>query len=211
MKKYIYIDESGDLGFSKKSSKYFILSAFVLESPKTIKKIIKNMRRNKFKKQLKKVTELKASSSSKDVRKYLLEKINAVKNAQIFHIILEKQKVGSLYLIENKDKLYNYVAGKLAEIITFDGIDLDIIVDKSKKKIFQINDFNDYFVSILERNPNNPTCDIFHSNSFSFAGLQFADFIAWSMFQKFEKSNSEYNDIIKVKQKKFFLWEKHRT
>ncbi len=32
---YIYIDESGDLGFSEKSSNYFVISAVRIEDEKT--------------------------------------------------------------------------------------------------------------------------------------------------------------------------------
>ena len=53
MSKYMYIDESGDLGI--KGSKYLVLSALLVDKPEYLDRIIKNMRRNKFKKQLKKV------------------------------------------------------------------------------------------------------------------------------------------------------------
>ena len=39
---YIYIDESGDLGTKKGSSKYFIIVAIKIEDSKKLDKIIKN-------------------------------------------------------------------------------------------------------------------------------------------------------------------------
>ena len=46
----MYIDESGDLGFSRGSSKFIIISALLVDDHLELDKIIKNMRRNKFKK-----------------------------------------------------------------------------------------------------------------------------------------------------------------
>ncbi len=59
---YIYIDESGNLGFSKKGSKYFVISAIVIndeETQKKFKRIPKKIRQRKLKKSLKKQSELK--------------------------------------------------------------------------------------------------------------------------------------------------------
>ncbi|NOR48774.1 MAG: hypothetical protein GQ533_12155 [Methanosarcinaceae archaeon] len=72
MVSYIFIDESGDLG---SQSKYLILSALVVKSPDKLDRIIKNMRRYKFKKQLRKASEIKANSSSPKLVKYALKKL----------------------------------------------------------------------------------------------------------------------------------------
>ena len=52
--RYIYIDESGDLGTKEGSSHFLILTALIVDKPEELNRIIKNMRRNKFKKELKK-------------------------------------------------------------------------------------------------------------------------------------------------------------
>ena len=43
--KYIYIDESGDLGDKYSSSKYFVLAAIVVNNPKNLNRIIKETKR----------------------------------------------------------------------------------------------------------------------------------------------------------------------
>ena len=50
--KYMYLDESGDLGSNERSSKFIIISALVVDDYRELDRIIKNMRRNKFKKEL---------------------------------------------------------------------------------------------------------------------------------------------------------------
>lgn len=48
--------------------------------------------------------------------------------------------------------------------------------------------------------------EIHHSYSHSWSGLQFADILAWSAFQKVEHGNSEYIDMLKVEKEVFEVW-----
>jgi len=77
---YIFIDESGDLGES--GSNYFIITAIRTESPELFDKLIKNIRRFKFKKILRKVHEIKANSSSHELREHILKKFNEIEEAK---------------------------------------------------------------------------------------------------------------------------------
>jgi len=208
MFKYVYIDESGDLGTKQGSSKFLILSALVVNNPKDLDRIIKNMRRNKFKKELKKASEIKANKSSKKVILYMLQKLNSILDAKIYYIVLEKSKLYSNYLKEDKHKLYNFVAGKLAQNLIFDNTILEIKIDKSKGNLFLQEDFNNYFEQKLKEKCKNINCKIEHSYSHSWSGLQFADILAWSCFQKFEYNNEEYLKEIKIEQEIYQIWKK---
>jgi hypothetical protein len=202
--RYMYIDESGDLGM--RGSKYMVLSALMVDDPKKLNRIIKNIRRNKFKKQLKKASEIKANKSSDELRRYMLKKLNGVEKTKIFYIVLEKKKLFSEYLKKDKHALYNYVAGKLAKNIILNKIDIEIRIDKSKGKQLLQEDFNRYFTKNLEEKSDLIKVKIHHSYSHSWSGLQFADLIAWSCFQKFEHGNSEYIDLIGLEQEVYHVW-----
>lgn len=191
----MYLDESGDLG---KQSRYLIISALMVDNPADLQRIIKNMRRYKFKKELKKAVEIKANSSSDAVIKYMLEKLNSVKGSKVFYMILEKKKTYSEFLKTNKNKLYNYVAGKLAKNIILEELDLEIKIDKSKGKQLLQSDFNNYFCLKIREKSNIRKININHSYSHSWEGLQFADILSWALFQKFEHGNNEYIDILKI-------------
>ena len=204
MLNYIYIYESGDLGLG--GSKYLILSALLIDNPADLDRIIKNMRRNKFKKELRKAQEIKANNSSKDVIRYMLLKLNEVKNTKIFYMVLEKNKIMSEYLKDNKSKLYNYVAGKLARNIVLNEIDVEIRIDKSKGKQLLREDFNNYFLKNLKEKSGIRKATIFHSYSHSWSGIQFADVLAWACFQKFEHNNGEYIDIVQLEQEVYHVW-----
>ena len=204
MIQYMYVDESGDLGLV--GSRYLVLAALLVQNPAELDRIIKNMRRHKFRKQLKKASEIKANKSSSDIRRHMLERLNEVKDAKIFYILLEKKKLYSEYLKNDKNKLYNYVAGKLARHIVLHNIDVEIRIDKSKGKQLLREDFNAYFLKNLNEKSSIRKVTIEHSYSHSWSGLQFADLLAWACFQKFEHTNSFFIDILKIEQEVYHVW-----
>jgi hypothetical protein len=205
MLSYMYIDESGDLGENHGCSKYMVITALLVKNPSFLDRIIKNMRRNKFKKQLKVFNELKGNNLKKEIIIYALKKLSHIQNLQIFHIILEKEKIKSSFLLENKHKLYNFVAGKLAKNIILEQTDVEVLIDKSKGKQALRDDFDNYFRNCLREKSSIFKINIKHAYSHAWSGLQFADLLAWSAYQKVNNNNSEYIDII-PNQEVTFVW-----
>ncbi|MFA6329935.1 MAG: DUF3800 domain-containing protein [Candidatus Micrarchaeia archaeon] len=197
----VFIDESGDLG--ERGSKYLVLAAIVIEDQKPLKNIIKRMRTGKFQKELRTAKEIKASSSSKQVKVHLLRAINSVSNVRVLiFVVLEKGKLYSEFLRKDRHRLYNYVAGKLAKNLP-DGLGfLEIIIDKSKGKQLLQEDFNTYF----SHNCRTARLSIRHSQSEVWAGLQFADVLAWACFQKFEMGNGEYLDLVTLEREVYHVF-----
>lgn len=206
--KYMYIDESGDLGTKPGSSKFLVISALIVDDPLELDRVIKRMRRNKFKKELKKANEIKANKSSDAVILHILKSLSDIKGAKIYHVVLDKSKLYSAFLKNEKNKLYNFVAGKLAKSINIDETNFDIKIDKSKGNLFLQEDFNKYFMKYLSEGSKETKCTIKHSWSHSWRGLQFADVIAWSCFQKFEHGKDKFIDEIRIPQEVFQIWEK---
>jgi len=198
----MYIDESGDLG---KQSAFFVIAALLVKDSHKLDKIIKNMRRNKFKRQLKKASEIKANKSKPEIIKYMLKKLNDNPKTKVFFIILKKEKCYSSFLNNDKHKLYNYVAGKMAANITLES-DVIIRIDKSKGKQMLRDDFDRYFKNKLLHQSSVINIEIHHSYSHSWGGLQFADILAWSAFQKVEHKNNEYIDLLNIEKEVFEVW-----
>ena len=206
--RYAYIDESGDLGTKEGSSKFLILTALIVHDPLDLSRIIKNMRRNKFKKELRKATEIKANKSSDNVIRYMLNKLNSIRYAKIHHIVLDKSRLYSEYLKSDKHKLYNFIAGKLASSLIMEDCKVQIKIDKSKGNLFLQEDFNDYFEKKLKEKSKNVECKIEHSYSHSWSGLQFADILAWACFQKFEYNNESFLNELTIEQEINQIWKK---
>ncbi len=208
---FIYIDESGDLGLSERSSKVLVISALITDEPSQFDRIIKNARRHKFKKELKKAKEIKFNKSSKELREYLIKKLNETSGCMGVHCILYKEKLYSKYLREKKDKLYNFVAGTLADEITLECDNVEVRIDKSKGKSVLREDFNGYFETKLKNGSNIGKISIFHSNSENFSGIQLVDILSGSAYQKFNNENPYYVNMIdpsKFPQKFKTLWQK---
>ena len=71
---YIYIDESGDLGTKKASSKYFVMAAVKVENSKKLENIIKKTRRD-FKKKMLTSNEVKGGNLPYELKIKILEKL----------------------------------------------------------------------------------------------------------------------------------------
>ena len=89
--KYIYIDESGDLGDKYSSSKYFVIAAIAVDTPKHLNRIIKDAR-NDYRNIIGKKLEIKGNKINPHVKKEILEKINQT-DCEITAIFLDKENL----------------------------------------------------------------------------------------------------------------------
>ena len=195
---FVYIDESGDLGTKKTSSKYFIIAAIKVEDSKKLEKIIKKTRRLSRKKMITS-NEIKGGNLPYDLKIKILKKLNNI-GYEVFIIVFDKKnryKIG--YGHDNKET-YDILASKLAKLINIDKPTF-IFIDKSKNKLEEINNFNELFLNNLNNIQKQPI-KIEHVDSMHYKGLQMADLISWSTFQNFENENPEFLDMIKNKEVK---------
>ena len=71
---YIFIDESGDLGTKKSSSKYFVMAGVKVYDDKKLERIIVKKRRSS-KKDIGYINEFKATNTPSDIKKDMLKKL----------------------------------------------------------------------------------------------------------------------------------------
>ena len=102
--RYIFIDESGDLG--KHGQQYFIIAAVATKNPKEIRRIIKRFRERRLKKSQKQVPEIKANKSTPEIRKHMLNELNKCE-CQIFAIAVDKGRLLSKF-DKAQPRLYHY-------------------------------------------------------------------------------------------------------
>ena len=68
---YIYLDESGDLGFNKRSSKHYVIAVLATHDPKTIENALKRYRtkiRTTPSKKYRKLGEFKFNNAPDNVK-----------------------------------------------------------------------------------------------------------------------------------------------
>ena len=197
--KYVFLDESGELGFKPASSKYFIITLLSCDEGEIydLRRIMKKVRAKIIKKKMKKYPELKGNNSTDKIREEVLRRF-AKTQAEIFVIILEKSKVYE-YLKNKKDKLYNYLSNLILNECSLEESHICLVVDKSKTNRSLREDFDNYIRNNLSQKNNNCNLIIKHENSQKEGCLQVLDFISWSIFRNYEHKDSSFMNIIKDK------------
>ncbi len=206
---YLYLDESGDLGFdfvNKKPSKFFTVGILAVSSIESNRQLIKavniTLRRKLNPKQHRHriVHELKGSSTTLEIKEYFYKQVKSVKFG-IYAMTLNKRRVYER-LTKEKPRVYNFIARQVIDKIPFEKNKIDrveFIIDKSKSKP-EVKEFNSYIRSQIEGRLYPKTIlDMYHWNSHENNGLQAADLFSWGIFQKYEKKDTKWFDVFKQK------------
>jgi arsenate reductase-like glutaredoxin family protein len=109
---YILLDESGDLGFSAHSSKFFIVTILFTDSKRPLERVSRRVHKTLSKK-FKKVGVLHAYNEEPVTRQRLLHQVSAL-DCSVLAIVLNKSKVYTK-LHDEKAVLYNYVTNILLD------------------------------------------------------------------------------------------------
>lgn len=200
---YIFLDESGCLGFdfvNKKPSKKFVITLLVCDDRTVVdgfKRAVKRTLKNKLNPKSKKsrvVEELHATSTNLAVKQYFLRQAPQ-DGWRIYSVVLNKYRVYDyLHDKAGKKKLYNYLSRFILERVDFSLVSntVTLVVDKCKNKA-EIADFNQYLTSQLEaRLELNVRLNIDHFDSKASAGLQAVDGFCWGIYRKYEQEDIEW-------------------
>ncbi len=188
---YIYLDESGDLGFDKKSSNHIVIALLITKNPFKVERCIKKIRQRKLKKKLKELPEIKFNKSNDIIRKKTLSCITK-EPIELAYIVLDKNRV-SPSRQNPKQKIYNFITGYLMRNLPYENTTkLELIVDKRISNKVVRTDFDRYV-----REKTGFKVDISHENSEYNKCLQATDFIAGAIFRKYESNDSRFYNLIK--------------
>ena len=203
---YLYLDESGDLGFdfvNKKPSAFFTICVLAIkgrDNDRALANVVRAVAKRKlFKGAGNTVPELKGNTASLDVKKLFYKKASHI-DFKLYSVTLNK-KLAYPYLAKDKERIYNYIARLTLEHVNFKDAAVRVImtVDKSKSRQ-RIIEFNDYVVSQIKAllDPLVPL-DIFHMNSNENPSLQAVDMFAWGISRKYEKEDVEWFNVFKAR------------
>jgi len=198
---HIFLDESGDLGFKKTSSKWFLFTIVLTNNHKKIEKVIKNIRKGLKKKY--KLKELHAYHADAITRHRMLKKLAELGDFKVLCTVLNKRKV-HINLQGQKNILYNFTANILMDrlhnkkIIEIDE-PINLYIDKKDTNKFIRENFEKYLKDNLMKRGNSGKIDIRIKPSHSEKCLQAVDFVSWAIFRKYERNDYEYYEDIKGK------------
>lgn len=200
---YIFLDESGDLGFGKKSSKWFLFTLVVVDDPRKLERIVKKIRKTLNKKHKIKLSELHAYHCDNITRTRMLNSL-AKEDIYVVTTVLNKDKV-YVDLQNQKNYLYNFTANIILDrLINTKLIDhtkhISLVVDRKDTKRHLRDNFISYITSTMkERRSGSEKFKMSLAASHEDKGLQAVDFISWAIFRKYEKGEFEFYEIIKNK------------
>lgn len=205
---YIYLDESGDLGFDfgkEATTSYFVITLLVVKNQWNLRKIDKAVERtlknkiNVRKKGKRPESELKGSKTDISIKKYFYRQIEHADFA-IYTIALNKKRVYE-DLQKKKERLYNYISRLVIEKIPFSAVKTKVIIalDRRKSK-GEIGEFNWYlFTQLKGLLPPKIPLEIFHHASFESKGIQAVDMFCWGIFRKYERRDPKWYKIFREK------------
>lgn len=196
---YLYLDESGDLGFDffgKKPSKFFTVTILVIRDTshnRTLIKAVKKTIRRKL--ACREDAELKGSHTTLAVKQYFFRLVENIP-FEIYALTLNKRRVYE-HLTQRKDRVYNFIARLVLDRLPLEKATtrIQLILDRSKSQK-EIGDFNSYIVRQLEGriDPKVPV-DVFHYKSHENLALQAADLFSWGIFRSYERGDPEWRSI----------------
>lgn len=202
---YIFLDESGDLGFDftkKKTSKYFVITFLFTTKKAPIERIIRKAFRNFSKKEIKNHHGVLHCYKEKPKIRQLILKSLKEKEISIISIYLNKKKVYTK-LQDEKHVLYNYVANILIDRVYTKKLiptnePIRLVASRRETNKFLNQNFCSYIqnqvqsnhkldIKVEIRTPHEERC------------LQAVDFVCWAVFRKIEHGDDSYANLIKQK------------
>lgn len=201
---FIFIDESGDLGFDfkkKKTSKYFVITLLFAEDKNVLEKIVKKVFKGFSKMEAHSHNGvLHAYKESPKTKSKLLNLLRDKKTVKIVAIYLNKNKVYTR-LQNEKHVLYNYVTNILLDrVYTKKLIPVNkkvcIYASRRETSRFLNKNFSNYIESQLKNNFK-IAVDVNIVSPSSEKGLQVVDMVSWALFRKYEFGDHTFYNLIK--------------
>jgi len=203
---FIYLDESGNLGFDftkKKTTKFFVITFLFVKNDKDkkqIRKIVKKIFKGFTKREIKYHDGILHAFKEKPQTRINLLKHLSGQEISIIAIYLNKSKVYTR-LQDEKQVLYNYVANILLDrVFTKKLVPLkdriNLIASRRETNKFLNNNFCNYLQNQV-RNKHKLDIEIQIKTPFEEKCLQVVDCACWSIFKKYEFGDESYYNIFK--------------
>ncbi len=200
---YIFLDESGDLGFDftkKRTSNYFVITLLFCKKKRLIEKVVARTHRDLKKKHRGKQSVLHCYREKPLTRQRLLRRL-ADTECGIMTIYLNKKRVYTR-LQDEKQVLYNYVTNILLDrIFTKKLVPTDrkilLIASRRETNKFLNENFMDY-LRVSMNTQHKLDIEVTIKTPYEEKALQAVDFASWSIYRKHEQGDESYYQILKA-------------
>lgn len=202
--KFLYLDESGCLGFdfiNKKPSIFFTITILAIDGIENNRKLLNAVKETLKRKFKKGARELKGNSTKIEIKQYFYQKVRNLP-LEIYSITLNKKLLENDIKL-NKSQIYNSISTQIIDQINFSNIKnrVEFIVDRSQTKT-KMKEFDYYIKESLKLRLNKKVLiDIYHRNSTESFGLQAFDMFCSGIFSNYEKKKKDWLKIFEEKMK----------
>lgn len=205
---YIFVDESGN--FSGNHDRFFVLSAFVTSKPRVTRKCFLRAKRTKLPEKYRHYAEVKFSDRAipDQFKKHVLQRV-AQEDVRIYVLWFDKQNLPVALRQQPEGLVYCQLVGQLLEMCPLAETEIvQVFLDRRNLKgtTRQVFDAN-LKARLLFVFPKLRRLSIEHVDSTASMNVQIADFVAGAIFQKHERSNEQFYNIIEpqiVREKELF-------
>jgi len=198
----VFLDESGDLGFDltkTATSRFFVVAALACQDSKPIDRVVKKIFTGFTKTQIKsRHGMLHASKEDRKTNERLLRGL-AILDISVIVIHLDKTRIYTP--IENeKHLLYNNIVNILLDrlvglrVVPVDQ-PLQAIASQRETSSILNQNFRSY-ITLNDKQRIGPQTEVTIAPPSTFKGLQAADCISWSFFQKYEHGDPFFADLL---------------
>lgn len=216
----IYVDESGELGFDPKSSKFYVIVLLSVTNPKTVAHIIRKFHGKILRAGWPDNIEIKAArlfGAPKDRRipksfKYkqdtahLLSDVIGKIARTIDHIdvaVVRKEMVYDHLRRLPFGVLHNYYCGQILVPAILQYSTVEVFVDRRSKEKHSLKHFDGYIeTKVYEKafeEKKLVQLNICHEESHRVYGIAAADYVSWAVFRRFESRDSRFWELVKNK------------
>lgn len=212
----VYLDESGELGFSSGSSNFFIITMVTTPEAKKLKNVMRKEKKKLHDLGWPKEIEIKGTSL---FRSHLKEKIpGCISDNRVQHIqkiigrikgcgtkfhycCVDKNKLTDAMKSAPYGVLYNIFSARLLGEIyrSHTKCEMAMIVDQRSKETHDWAKFDGYVTTTMFADfAYDGELTITHAESDKIIGLQAVDFISWGLFRFYEHKDETFADLIKT-------------
>lgn len=190
--RYAFIDESGTAG-SEKGTNYFVIALASVEKPRVLELPVRRALK-KFGRQLSS-GEIKTSRLTNSMAIRLLEEI-AKQDVQISAVIVDQTTSTNHQL--DSESVYKHAIAQIIYRLVENHPKVEISIDRrytNENLRYEL----EKHIRLRIQNLDHKLVLIRQENSFARKELQAADAITWAFFQKYERGDSRFYDLISSK------------
>jgi len=201
---YIFMDESGCLGFDftkSKTTEYFLITFLFSANNRPLEKIVKSVFKSMPVKQRQKhCGVLHCNKEHPKIRMKLFKELKEKQDISIMTIRLNKKKVFTK-LKDEKSVLYNYVTNILLDRIFTKKLipvnsPIKLVASRRETNKFLNENFEQYITQEVN-NKHKRKIEVLIKTPHQEKGLQIVDAASWALFRKYEHKDESFYNVFK--------------